>query len=388
MHQKCGTLAMLVDKSTTVDTDEEVLTVEDATEFLKLTRSGEKASPLMSHTRVKYLLSRIKPYATLLPGTSLYMEDQQKKLLSMVNSPLTTSMGSWIYFLTMVLGDSYSPLIYDNLVTSTEILLAKRNVDFTSTISDRRAAADSFSQSERNQLLCEFPGISARIFALHQDAFFNIILKGYDNPLGKVLEVWRRIEFQGRGTPHSHNLLNIEHNGILENSICLPPSPTDEDIAKLEAILNEVSTVITARLQPRGVSDEFDLPLAAVEHEIYKDMETKRSFNFDKKSFKHQRHPGLDRFSCLFDYSYDKVRDVIFDPEVQVRYRRRQLHNQFHYCTFTCFVYCKPGKPRVCRFRFSKIELANNEYCTVINDFTDHRKKKENLLNHRVTTLI
>ena len=62
MQQKSGTLSLLVDKSSCVETtNEPVLTVEDATEFLRLSRNGEHASPLMSQTRMQYLLSLMKP---------------------------------------------------------------------------------------------------------------------------------------------------------------------------------------------------------------------------------------------------------------------------------------------------------------------------------------
>jgi len=327
MQQKCGTLSLLADKSTVTDNNETVLTVEDATEFLRLTRNGEKASPLMSHAKMQFLLSQIKPWAQLLPGTSLYMEQQQKQLLSMVNSPLTTTLGSWIWFYTMVQNDSTSPLLYDNFVTSTQVLLQQRQINCSSSISERRLVADSLSPSERSLLLRSFPALSARLFALQHTAFFDIILKGVDRPLGHILESWLRIEFQARGTPHLHSLLNVKHNGILEYGVTLLPTATDENVAKVDAALQEVSGIVTARLQPRSTTDIFDLPLNPIEHDVYTYNEKQRSFSFNRNSFKQFKHPSLSRFNGDLDYTYDKNTDMIKNDKVQITYRRLQLHN-------------------------------------------------------------
>ena len=199
-QQKSGVISYLAEKNGLGPNDEPFLTVEAATEFLRLSKNGEPASPLMSHAKMMYLLSRIKPYAQELPGTSLYMKQEQRHLLSMINSPVTVSNGNWNWFFTNVLDDLNSKLLQDNLVTSTQLLDTPRLISFRSELAKRRQVADTLTSSERAQLVRQFPAISARIFMLHQEAIFQIIFQGLDLPLGVITDLWRRIEFQARGT--------------------------------------------------------------------------------------------------------------------------------------------------------------------------------------------
>ena len=79
-------------------------------------------------------------------------------------------------------------------------------MNFTSTIEMRRNKSDQLTKSERAELLRSHPMIAARIHALSQDAFWKYVLNGRDRPVGKLTDFWRRVEFQSRGSPHSHSL--------------------------------------------------------------------------------------------------------------------------------------------------------------------------------------
>ena len=72
-QQKSGTISLLADMVGMGPNNDPVLTVENAIEFLRLSKSGETASPLMSNAKMVYLMSRIKPFSKLLPGTSMYV---------------------------------------------------------------------------------------------------------------------------------------------------------------------------------------------------------------------------------------------------------------------------------------------------------------------------
>ncbi len=63
--------------------------------------------------------------------------------------------------------------------------------------------------------------MSARIHAAQQTVFWKYIICGKAAPFKVVKDFWRRVEFQERGTPHSHNLINIEltPGGINEDSL-------------------------------------------------------------------------------------------------------------------------------------------------------------------------
>ena len=42
---------------------------------------------------------------------------------------------------------------------------------------------------------------------------------GKHQPLGKIIDTWRRIEFQLRGTPHSHGMACVINDGTLAESL-------------------------------------------------------------------------------------------------------------------------------------------------------------------------
>ena len=42
----------------------------------------------------------------------------------------------------------------------------------------------------------------------------SMFLDGSAAPLGRVVDFFRRVEFQLRGTPHYHILLSVKHDGI------------------------------------------------------------------------------------------------------------------------------------------------------------------------------
>ena len=94
-------------------------------------------------------------------------------------------------------------------------------VDYASDIDFRRMKSDQLTKSERAELLRCHPMIAARIHYLSQEAFWKHILNGRDRPFGHILDFWRRVEFQARGSPHSHNLLCIKryNTGLKENEL-------------------------------------------------------------------------------------------------------------------------------------------------------------------------
>jgi hypothetical protein len=51
--------------------------------------------------------------------------------------------------------------------------------------------------------------LSARLHVAQQDVFWPYVVHGTLKPFGEVIDYWRRVELQERGTPHSHYLINI-----------------------------------------------------------------------------------------------------------------------------------------------------------------------------------
>jgi hypothetical protein len=54
--------------------------------------------------------------------------------------------------------------------------------------------ASLLSECERYELLRRHPATAARLFDLKQDCLWKCIILGENEPLGKVVDYWRRIE--------------------------------------------------------------------------------------------------------------------------------------------------------------------------------------------------
>ena len=378
VRSSCGTISFLADRSGLRENDDPIITVAEATEFLRLNKLGLKASSLMSETKLLYLMSRMRPYASILEGSALHMAQMRAQLLSLISSPLTTSESEWNFFFTTAQPDHHTALLYDNCITSSIHLLigSNINIDHTASIIQRREAVDQLTPTQRLRLLQHHPTLCARLFDIQQRAYFEIILCGHDLPLGIIDDFWRRMEFQGRGTVHSHNLICTRHDGVSESSFLLSDSPTDTEIDTLNKFGTVVAERITARLQKRAADDISDLPPDVSEHLEHRRQEEAFSFFPSNCKNSSEYHPSLQRFTSTLDYSYNKSNNHIKDPTVQTQYRRQQLHCQMHHCTFSCFKKCKRGHPRICRFHFPQESLSNNKCSTVISSFSDFRGRK------------
>ena len=64
--------------------------------------------------------------------------------------------------------------------------------------------AAKLTKSEKWQLMRENPILVAKHFNRRKNAFLKHILKGKSKPLGEVTDYFMRIEFQMRGSPHTH----------------------------------------------------------------------------------------------------------------------------------------------------------------------------------------
>ncbi len=65
---------------------------------------------------------------------------------------------------------------------------------------------------------------AARHFQYRPSTFFKDVLKSKANPLGKIVDYAIRIEFQSRGSPHSHCVLWVKDAPLYgvdsNNDIC------------------------------------------------------------------------------------------------------------------------------------------------------------------------
>lgn len=66
---------------------------------------------------------------------------------------------------------------------------------------------ETLDWNAKSTLVKEDPVTCARYFDNRVQIFINTVLKSHHNPLGVVTDVFRRVEFQNRGSPHIHMLV-------------------------------------------------------------------------------------------------------------------------------------------------------------------------------------
>ena len=358
---------MLVDKKGSNDEDPG-LTVENATAFLQHAKGTAPAdAQILSKAKMQSLLNRAVPYGKEVQGTEVFFAGERKKLLSIISSPVTTNEGYWSHFFTEAMPDMYLPEVYDNAITSANPIITGHATVPHSDLDARRRSSDELTWSKRAELLRDHPVLAARLHKLQLEAFFNKIVKGRSKPFGEVLDHWIRIEFQGKGTAHSHWLLNTLRH-FLDGDTVADLDMDDPDV--LARLLELCKRTCTARLQPRNENDKSDLSVDPAEHEYETQEEKKWDSNIKRRHYfddNSKCHPCRQRFSSDHDYSVDE-NGVFCDAHVQKKVRRLQLHNNMHTCRSSCFKYCRNGE-RICRYGFPRAELENNiEDAVLVSD--------------------
>jgi hypothetical protein len=393
MKNKASTISYLATKNGQHDTSDPVnITVAEAQRFVEHIEanrlrmrstgygiSGAVRSPasLITETQMQLLANRMLPYTDLVPGTEMYMKSKRKDLLSMISSPVTNRNAMWAYFYTEAQADTYLAELYDNAITSTRDSL--KRVKWHAPLAARQAGSDHLNRRERLEMLRDHPLLSARLHAAQQTVFWQFVIFGKAMPFGKVMDFWRRVEFQEKGTPHSHNLINIATyaGGIDENSL-LDSENLIMNAIKRQKVLEAVREVSTARLQPRYEDDFSDLPLDNPEgaaHILSK--EATYSYVFDRNTLDDKTHPCRQRFVAINkDFSFNKKSGKIYDKDVQRWYRRLQLHNQMHVCKASCHKYCRSNEQKICRYEFPRSKRqVGSENCAVISKGRDRRSR-------------
>eukprot|EP01034_Spumella_vulgaris_P022621 gene22621-28758_t len=366
MKNKASTISYLATRNGETEAEPVNITVAEAREFvdhiernrnrMRTTVNGLVApastpASLITETKLRLLLNRLQPYTEMVPGTEMYMMGERKKLLAMISSQVTTNNAMWGIFFTEAQPDMYLPEIYDNAVTSARS--SAWRLGWNASMQDRRQHSDILNKTERAEMLRDHPLLSARIHAAQQMVFWREVIQGLARPFGKVKDFWRRVEFQEKGTPHSHNLICIETsaNSVNEDSL-LETGNVEVDASNRAKVLKRVQEISTASLQPRAEDDFSDLSHLDAEAQAYIiGKEEHYNYCFDRTMIADAYHPARERFSAESkDFSYDKKTGNIPDSAVQKQFRRMQLANQMHACRKSCFKYCRPGEALICRY--------------------------------------
>jgi hypothetical protein len=263
-----------VQKNTsTVDEAENDHNIDDALQARAL---GPKEQLKLSK-EIQALIKRLKQYGNSVPGTPLYIQFHRTLLLAKIANPYVLQVGTLQWFATSAPSD----ILNDRMHISSSF----PSCGFP----DRAALWDAICENERSQAaqittrMREHPALQCRFFKWKQDTIWSVFLNPkleakYKGVLHILSDFFRRIEFQGRGTPHEHSLLHVSREGIHRTIYerCyggVEPIPQKgfvekEDISKAhyanndaakERVESVVDDVVTTNLEARMPSDETNL---------------------------------------------------------------------------------------------------------------------------------
>lgn len=322
----------------------------------------------MAKKEIKYIMNRMKPCVNELPGTEMYFARERTKLLAMISSPVTTTHGQWTWFFTEAQPDLFQAEIYDNAVSSA---VGLGTIPWNQTLEERQQRSNNLTAEQRSHILRDHPFMSVRMH-VQQAAYWAYILNGEDKPLGEILDSWLRAEFQMKGTPHWHTLINIAKRFLLGINA---DSVASDDIDEQRKVTALVANVANSWLLPRDDTDMSELPDGDIRTQL---IENEREWAYNiyrPKYFQDASHPSRHRFVAAGrDYSINSA-GIIPDKNVRRLYRRLQIANQFHSCRESCWKYCQRGQPKICRFGYSKEPIPENQESAVIVREKDGRNR-------------
>ena len=342
----------------------DAMTTQDARDLLSYLRDEDGLQPLPAEkmARIRRIMRMVAPFAQKLPGTKVVMDQEKNKMRSLVNSPVTREAGHWRWFVTHAQSDLFSPLLYDNIVTSTA------PIDYYD-IEQRQEASDKLTKDERVTLMRQNPVIASRIWDLQQTAFFNHVINGEALPLGgKVIDRIKKNEVQDKGSEHGHEILSIQHDQTVPRAERITDEWLEDaalqDETKRTTIENMVSNVVTAKLLGAADDQAWDWKEAGAQ-----DIFSERFPDTD--------HPLRLRFDPNLDYSVHPVTKEPNDPAVRRQYRRIQSASFGHVCRHSCWKY--KTKKKTQRHSKSRSKLD----CRYGHPVPEHQKVRGGIFKHR-----
>jgi hypothetical protein len=247
---------------------------------------------------------------------------------------------------------------------------------------------------DRIGILRKHPALSCRLHKLRQTGIWDCIILGESKPLGEVVDFWRRSEFQEKGTPHDHDLIAVKNDSIKQNDII-----NVDDAEAQRRVQDFVKSIITCKLQPNLIEGGIDHDEENGDEEgdkmcyMWNPLQVKRAdgdSSVRREFFPDKYDPRRNFFPhsqyCKYKLSQNgrevpmlsfklKKNGSFCDALTQHAYRKWQIANQMHDCTFTCWKFCKWWEDKQCRFMYPVDEtLCSN--CDVTINVTRDRKKR------------
>ena len=156
---------------------------QDPSADMELLRTSSESSNI--RLSVKKLVDRLVPFSQELRGSPIYFALERKKLLSMLTNPVVTTLGAWTWFASFAAPEVYECTLYE---VAEDAYICPQDTCLVKTF------VRGLTKSQRLTILKESPALSARLFHLKQEAFWNTVLMGRSAPLGPIGDWWRRVE--------------------------------------------------------------------------------------------------------------------------------------------------------------------------------------------------
>jgi hypothetical protein len=132
------------------------------------------------------------PFYGQLRGSSLFFKEVRNKVNALLRQGKQLPVSTFSWFLTFSPADTYWPELFKAALpnlSDEEILLLSGGI--------------------RTQILCNYPELAAQLFWCRWKLFLKHILHGKSHPVGRIVDFFFRVEFQGRGSPHIHMLAYV-----------------------------------------------------------------------------------------------------------------------------------------------------------------------------------
>ena len=225
-----------------------------------------------------------------------YFEQKRKDLMAMIRQ-----LGIPTLFISLSAADTK----WTELLRSIYIQLHKKNIS--------HEQINNLQWTEKCKLISTDPGTCALYFNNRIRKFIKHILKSPYSPLGKLQNIFHRVEFQHRGSPHIHGLLWIKNAPHYEKN-------SDSEI------INYIDSIITCSSDDKN-KQYIDL-------QIHKHSKTCiRKINNQKRCRFGSPWPPLDKTQILYPLNKDEIvekekylkiyKDI--NKFIQLKYKKKEI---------------------------------------------------------------
>ena len=158
-----------------------------------------------------------------LRGTAAYWQRCKLEVFAMIDT-----LGPPTWFLTLSADDIIWP----------DMLVLLANEAGMSHVSLENV--HTLSATERCRVVAENPVTVARHFSHRFAMFVKHVLKGTAKPISEVVDLFWRIEFQMRGSPHVHSFWWVKD------------APSTDTVERLQAVPEFVNRFLSTQIPPEG----------------------------------------------------------------------------------------------------------------------------------------